>query len=352
MARPLRYYTPGLVQEVTVRTIQGRHLLHPSRRMNRLLLGVIGRAQARYGVRIYDFVVMSNHIHMVISADTRRAMVGFMTYVNSNIARVVGRLRNWPERFWGRRYRSVPILDHDALLARLRYIFAHGYKEGLVGHPGEWRGAHAVGAWCHGKRLIGTWFDRTAWYRDRSAGLRRDPSHYQSEHEVVLSPPPGWEGLPQTELRARMKQLVREAIETHPPARPFRKKPKSRHARRRKDPHTPLPGWREALLQYVTRRGTTTVLRTSRRTRSSWRPFDAIASHPGVHGQRQRLRTVYPSATLPPFMPRADWLGRWINHVSCCPSTGPRTGLSTTAFSGVGVINSPGFSANHLVREP
>ncbi len=238
MARPLRYYTPGLVQEVTVRTIQGRHLLHPSRRMNRLLLGVIGRAQARYGVRIYDFVVMSNHIHMVISADTRRAMVGFMTYVNSNIARVVGRLRNWPERFWGRRYRSVPILDHNALLARLRYIFAHGYKEGLVGHPGEWRGAHAVGAWCHGKRLIGTWFDRTAWYRDRSAGLRRDPSHYQSEHEVVLSPPPGWEGLPQTEVRERMKQLVREAIETHPPARPFRKKPKSRHARRRKDPHT------------------------------------------------------------------------------------------------------------------
>ena len=102
MARPLRYYAPGLLLEVTVRTVQGRHLLHPSKRVNRAVLGVIARAQARYDVRIYSLIVMSNHIHMVISADTRRALVRFMTYVNSNIARVVGRLRNWPERFWGR----------------------------------------------------------------------------------------------------------------------------------------------------------------------------------------------------------------------------------------------------------
>jgi REP element-mobilizing transposase RayT len=238
MARPLRYYAPGLLLEVTVRTVQGRHLLHPSKRVNRAVLGVIARAQARYDVRIYSLIVMSNHIHMVISADTRRALVRFMTYVNSNIARVVGRLRNWPERFWGRRYRSVPILDPHALLARLRYLFAHGYKEGLVGHPREWRGVHTIGAWCHGKRLIGTWFDRTAMFRDRMGGVQRDAASYESRHEVLLSPPPGWEGATPEEVRMRMKRLVREAMETHPPSRPFRRRQKPLHARRRKDPHT------------------------------------------------------------------------------------------------------------------
>jgi REP element-mobilizing transposase RayT len=238
MARPLRYYPPGLLLEVTVRTVQGRHLLQPSSRLNGAVLGVIARAQVRYEVKIYGIVVMSNHIHMIISADSRQALVGFMAYANGNIARVVGRLRNWPERFWGRRYRSVPILDSNALLARMRYLFAHGYKEGLVGHPDEWPGIHGVGTWCDGKRLIGTWLNRTAMCRDRHAGVPREASCYESKHEVVLSPPPGWEDVDEEEVRTRMKRLVEEAIETHPPLRPFRKAPQTHQKREKENPHT------------------------------------------------------------------------------------------------------------------
>ena len=131
----------------------------------------------------------------------------------------------------------MPILDPHALLERLRYVFAHGYKEGLVGRPQEWRGVHTIGAWCHGKRLIGTWFDRTALFRDRKAGVQLEASHYESEHELVLSPPPGWEAASKAELREGMRRLVQEAIKRHRPSRPFRGRPRPRHAARRKDPH-------------------------------------------------------------------------------------------------------------------
>ena len=30
-----------------------------------------------------------------------------MSFVNSNLAKKVGRLHRWRERFWGRRYRAI-----------------------------------------------------------------------------------------------------------------------------------------------------------------------------------------------------------------------------------------------------
>ena len=237
MARPLRYYTPGLLIEVTMRTVHGRHLLQPSRQLNRVVLGVIGRAQKLYGVRIYALVVMSNHMHMILSGDQRSSLVSFMTYINSNIAKEVGRFRRWPERFWGRRYRSIPILDNESLLGRLRYIFAHGHKEGLVTKGARWRGIHSVGAWCHGRRLIGTWLDRTRMFRDRRAGRRLSQAEYETEYEVVLTPPPGLEGLSTPELRAMMTCLVAAAYKEYPPKQAAGRRRRCRHPIGRVDPH-------------------------------------------------------------------------------------------------------------------
>jgi hypothetical protein len=44
----------------------------------------------------------------------------------------VGRLVGWSGGFWERRYSAEPVLDDTALVGRLRYILAHGVKEGLT----------------------------------------------------------------------------------------------------------------------------------------------------------------------------------------------------------------------------
>ena len=58
----MRHLPPGIrVVEVTNRTIQRRLLLKPSKRLREITLGVLGRAQRRYGVEIHAFVFLSNH---------------------------------------------------------------------------------------------------------------------------------------------------------------------------------------------------------------------------------------------------------------------------------------------------
>jgi len=56
MSRKLRFVPEGgALVEVTCRTIQGRLLLRPSQQLNDIILGVLGRAQARYPLEIVSF---------------------------------------------------------------------------------------------------------------------------------------------------------------------------------------------------------------------------------------------------------------------------------------------------------
>ena len=101
-----------------MRTLHGRLLLRPSSRVNDLIVGVVGRAQRRYGLRIQGLVVLSNHAHLLLSPESAQQLAAFMEYVAGNIAREIGRLHGWREKFWARRYRDGVAALRE--LARLR----------------------------------------------------------------------------------------------------------------------------------------------------------------------------------------------------------------------------------------
>ncbi|MEE8367729.1 MAG: hypothetical protein V3S30_05385 [Thermoanaerobaculia bacterium] len=62
MSRQLRFVAPGAgLFEVTTRTVQGRFLLKPSKELNTIILGVLGRVQQLYPVEIHAFTFLSNH---------------------------------------------------------------------------------------------------------------------------------------------------------------------------------------------------------------------------------------------------------------------------------------------------
>ena len=137
MARPLRFVPPGFLVEVTLRTIHGRFLLRPGRALNDLVVGVIGRAQRKYGMRIQVLAVLSNHAHALLSPDSPQQLASFMAFVAGNIAREAGALYGWREKFWARRYRSILVSDEEeAQVGRLAYLLANGVKEGLAQRRG------------------------------------------------------------------------------------------------------------------------------------------------------------------------------------------------------------------------
>ncbi|RME26578.1 MAG: hypothetical protein D6806_06010, partial [Deltaproteobacteria bacterium] len=201
---------PNSTFEITTRTVHARFLLKPSRRLNELVLGVIGRALSLYPVRLHLFVVASNHMHMILTAPDIRRVSEFMRYVNSNIAREAGRLYRWREKFWGRRYSSIVILDEQKMLERARYLLSHGCKEGLVLRPGDWPGVNCVGALTRGKKLRGVWYDRSLQYEAERAGRKEPEASYATSYDVELSPLPCLEHLEEAQRRAVFRGMVRE----------------------------------------------------------------------------------------------------------------------------------------------
>ena len=190
MARVPRFIeTPGRIVEVTSRTIHGRYLMRPSEEVNELILGIVGRGQAKYGVELFAFVFLSNHLHVLMRVPGVDRMSLFMGYLKGNIARELGAVHQWREKFWGRRYHHGPVKDTEAAqIKRFRYVLSNSCKEGLVRSPLDWPGVTSARALYKGVcELKGRWFDRAAQYR---AGAKRGDLEYSSVETVKLSPLP------------------------------------------------------------------------------------------------------------------------------------------------------------------
>jgi REP element-mobilizing transposase RayT len=215
MSRRLRFIPEGgSLVEVTCRTVQGRHLLRPSLRVNEIIAGVLGRAQRLYDVRICAFVFVSSHYHLLLDVDNARQLSNFMRYLNSNLTREMGRLVDWSDGVWSRRYQAIPVSGEEgAQIARLKYLLSHGVKEGLVGRPREWPGLHAIGALTDGEPIEGYWFSRTLEYAARQRGEKFDRLQYATRETVTLTPLPCWKDLSADARRTRALSLIGQ-IET------------------------------------------------------------------------------------------------------------------------------------------
>ena len=214
MARRLRFIQEGgALVEVTSRTLHGRLLLRPSRELNDLIGGILGRAQRRYGVAIVAYAFQSNHYHLLVCERDARQLSGFMGYLNGNLAREISRLTGWSGKIWERRYQAIVVSEEDlAQIQRFRYVLSHGCKENLVARLREWPGVQCVHALLDGEPLTGHWFDRTREHAARQRGEDFEHHRYATAETVTLSPLPCWEGLAPERYRQRIAEVV-EMIE-------------------------------------------------------------------------------------------------------------------------------------------
>jgi REP element-mobilizing transposase RayT len=204
--------------EVTCRTIQGRFLLQPTEELRDIIIGTLARAQQLYPVDIHAYVFMSNHYHLLLSAPDAQRLARFMGYVNSKLAREIGRLTGWRDKIWSRRYQAVVVSDEEfAQVGRLRYVLSHGVKEGLVDHPADWPGANTVSALLENSSLRGLWFDRT---REWAARQRRERYHrleFAAQETLELAPLPCWRGFSVERRRSAVADVLTSILTEHAP---------------------------------------------------------------------------------------------------------------------------------------
>ena len=299
MARPLRYLPPDCpLVEVTCRTIHGRMLLRPSRELNQRIVGVLARAAHLNEVGVCVFIYLSNHCHLLLRATSALQLARFMNYLNSNIAREAGRLHRWREKFWGRRYRAVPVsFEPEAQVARLRYLLSQGCKEGLVARPQDWPGASSTGALLGDGTVTGIWHDRTAEYWARKHGEPLVPDQFVSAEVLTLSPLPCWDTLSPEDTRARSAELVAEiTAETRQRLRQARSRPlgvrrilrQNPHGRPRRVARSPAPRFHAATWQI------------RRMLEASYRGYRDAYRDAMEALRQQRLRVRFPSHGIPP----------------------------------------------------
>jgi REP element-mobilizing transposase RayT len=212
MARRIRRVLPGSVFEVSNRTILGLFLLKPTPLLTEIIIGILARAQALYGMAIHGFVFLSDHYHMLLSPKDAKQLSDFMAYVDGNIAKEACRIHGWKNHVWADRYQAIQVSDEEAAqFSRLKYIFSNSCKEGLVVKPQDWEGATTTHALLEGAEAIeGVWYDRTKEYRARQAG--RDEV-FPTVETLHLSPLPCWKHLKKEDLQERHLSIVQEVEE-------------------------------------------------------------------------------------------------------------------------------------------
>jgi hypothetical protein len=129
----------------------------------------------------------------------------------SNLARELGRRVGWRDKVWARRYQAIVISNEAAAqVERLKYVLAHGVKEGLVEEVSQWPGVHCVHALVEEQLLEGYWFDRSQEYAARCRGEDFDRLRYATHEVLTLSPLPCWKHLTPEARRRLVADLVAE----------------------------------------------------------------------------------------------------------------------------------------------
>ena len=151
---------------------------------------------------------MSNHWHALMTVESAAQLASFMGFVNGNIARKIGRLHEWRDRFWAGRYSAIVVADNEAAIDRFRYILRNGCKEGLVDSPADWPGVSCARSLTSGEPLQGVWIDQTAEH-NAGAGRNADGRPFAKSYDVHLKKLPCWEHL----SRAQYRDICRDLIE-------------------------------------------------------------------------------------------------------------------------------------------
>lgn len=145
----------------------------------------LARAVCKYQIKLYGFVAMSNHLHMLVQAPLGN-LSEFMAYLNGRIAREVNRFLGRRHQLWARRYAAGQVLDEPAEMERLFYILSNPQKAGLVHSIEQWPGVSSAPFLLEGRNQRFLSFNRSQWYRDgRPSNIAAYLSTIELNHEIL-----------------------------------------------------------------------------------------------------------------------------------------------------------------------
>lgn len=91
------------------------------------------------GCRIHAYVLMTNHVHLLLSAGTPDGAGALMKALGQRYVQYINRTYRRSGTLWEGRFRSCLTQEESYLLACQRYIELNPVRAGMVDHPAEFR---------------------------------------------------------------------------------------------------------------------------------------------------------------------------------------------------------------------
>jgi putative transposase len=102
-------------------------------------LNILRKAAKRYEARIHAYVLMTNHVHVLITPEQNFSASRMMQYLGRSYVLLFNRIHERTGTLWEGRFRSCLIETEAHLLACYRYIELNPVRAGLVASPDQYR---------------------------------------------------------------------------------------------------------------------------------------------------------------------------------------------------------------------
>lgn len=102
-------------------------------------LKIIKESKAEFKLRLYNYVLMDNHVHMILMAKEGKQLSDFIKKLNVTYVRYYRKKHKGIGHFFQDRYKSYIIQEGKYLLECGRYIEYNPVKAGLVNKPEKYQ---------------------------------------------------------------------------------------------------------------------------------------------------------------------------------------------------------------------
>ena len=148
MPRQCRYFIPGIPQHVITRGVDRQAVFFHEEDYT-LYLKALQDAAARNECLIHAYVLMTNHVHLLVTPGRERSLPLMMQAMGRNYVQRLNVRYGRTGTLWEGRYKASLVQDSSYLLTCQRYIELNPVRARMVAAPGEYPYSsypfHAVG---------------------------------------------------------------------------------------------------------------------------------------------------------------------------------------------------------------
>lgn len=137
MPRANRHFLPGQFWHITHRCHEKAFLLKFARDRRRYRHWLF-EARKRFGLCILNYVVTSNHIHLLVKGTGAQVISQSLQLTAGRTAQEYNRRKRRQGAFWEDRYHATAIEGNEHLHRCIVYIDLNMVRAGVVRHPADW----------------------------------------------------------------------------------------------------------------------------------------------------------------------------------------------------------------------